>query len=128
MNTPANDNHKTLRHGQMIKIDDLVAGSEATYVVAFDDYVKIGSTANPRRRFAALQSGVPTYLNYCALFYGGESVESALHKRFRDHSTGFGEWFRYEGSLKQWMESGCPDELVSDAIHQRRLEHERRVA
>jgi predicted DNA-binding transcriptional regulator AlpA len=78
------------------------------YVVGFGSYVKIGFTAGPiNYRIAGLQTGCPEQLSIYADLDGTVADERALYKRFSALRT-YGEWFRREGELAEWIERGCP--------------------
>lgn len=82
------------------------AKQESVYVVgSIDfDYVKIGRSTNPRKRFSALQTGYPKELHVFRVFTTNDlDLEKSLHKKFSDYHT-YGEWFRVEGDLADWLE------------------------
>lgn len=57
-----------------------------------DGPIKIGYTAKPLARIAALQTGSAEKLTFLALVPGDESDEQRLHLAAADHRLG-GEWF-----------------------------------
>ena len=57
-----------------------------------DGPVKIGSSADPRKRLLFLRSANHTPLSLIHVFEGGEREERVLHKRFAQHRIK-GEWF-----------------------------------
>lgn len=79
------------------------------YLVGFGPYVKIGWTKDhtPHGRMYDLQTGCPETLECFGAVPGSRDLERALHGRFAAYSTR-GEWFRREGDLATWIESGCP--------------------
>jgi hypothetical protein len=67
---------------------------QQVYVIGTDEHVKIGFTANPRRRLSGFQTASPAELT---LFYLIDSpdaahLEAALHVRYAQHRRQ-GEWF-----------------------------------
>lgn len=78
----------------------------AVYVIGFDQYVKIGFSTDAPSRIRALQDGVPIALKIHAVLRGTQKDERNLHRRFESYRAR-GEWFRLEGELKLWIESGC---------------------
>jgi hypothetical protein len=75
------------------------------YVIGFGPYIKIGVTENFNERKTSLQT--PEKIDLHALFEGaGASYEKILHCRFAEYRLN-GEWFRREGRLAEWVESGC---------------------
>lgn len=79
---------------------------ESVYVVGSidHDYVKIGRSANPRKRFSALQTGYPKELHVFRVFNTDDlDLEKSLHRKFSDYRT-YGEWFVVEGDLADWLE------------------------
>lgn len=55
--------------------------------------IKIGYSANPGRRLAALQTGCPEALQLIATLPGSTRTEHELHRRFASLHVN-GEWFR----------------------------------
>lgn len=66
---------------------------EVVYYIRFDDRVKIGTSANPRQRLAALW-----HQELLAFELGGRAVERRRHQQFADLRLG-GEWFGAEPAL-----------------------------
>jgi hypothetical protein len=61
---------------------------EVVYYLRFDDRIKIGTTANPRRRIAALPHD-----EVLAFELGGRSLEARRHAQFSGHRIPGTEWF-----------------------------------
>lgn len=55
---------------------------------------KIGSSHEPARRLATLQTGSPVVLELVAAWPGDDRGERALHALFSDRRA-HGEWFRF---------------------------------
>lgn len=66
--------------------------------------VKIGITRDIWARLKTLQDANPEILRVRAVLDGDAEREAQLHLRFMQHWIR-GEWFRLEGSLKQYIES-----------------------
>ena len=77
-----------------------------------DGPVKIGTSINPSRRFAQLQTTSAVRLIPIGVMPGGSDVESAIHRGITDLSPEArlsGEWFRpYEGILGYLREVTLP--------------------
>jgi DNA-binding XRE family transcriptional regulator len=65
--------------------------------------MKIGYSARPGERLQSLQTASPFDVDLIAFEDGDERTEALLHIQFR-HLHVRGEWFRYEGSLKDWVD------------------------
>lgn len=68
-----------------------------------DGLVKIGYSANPARRIAALQTGSPGQLTVLRIMDGGQSFEAALHQHFSRLRVR-GEWFSYAPEMLRDLE------------------------
>lgn len=79
----------------------------AVRIVGFD-LVKIGYSADPKRRLLALErgSGMTGGLDMIMSFPAKPAVERALHKKFAA-SHMFGEWFRLSGEVEAWLDDNC---------------------
>jgi hypothetical protein len=66
---------------------------DVVYYLRFGDRVKIGTTSNPRQRFAALASGVAGTEEVLAFELGDRVLERARHSEFADDRLGTSEWF-----------------------------------
>lgn len=74
------------------------------YFVRAGERVKIGHSLNVDARLTALQTGSPYKLELLAIVPGTVRDEAGFHRKFaalREH----GEWFRYEGDLREYLES-----------------------
>lgn len=76
----------------------LVTGSEVVYYIRFGDRVKIGTTTHLRNRLSAIPHD-----EVMAVEAGGRGVEQARHRQFAKLRI-TGEWFRYEGALKEFLD------------------------
>jgi len=67
---------------------------QQVYVVGNDEHVKIGRSADPRRRLSGFQTGSPTDLRLLHLIAAPDAaaLEAALHARYAPHHSK-GEWF-----------------------------------
>jgi predicted GIY-YIG superfamily endonuclease len=67
---------------------------QQVYVVGNEEHVKIGRSADPRRRLSGFQTGSPTELRLLHLIATPDAarLEAALHARYAQHRT-HGEWF-----------------------------------
>lgn len=81
-------------------------GDSHIYVVAFDQFVKIGVSKNWRLRVLTLQRNLPALLTVLAVLNGGRDIERKLHERF-DNRRLTGEWFERAGNVARWIETGC---------------------
>lgn len=70
------------------------------YFIQSKQYVKIGFSDNPESRLRDLQTGSPHKLKLLATMPGCYQTETELHKVFADRRIN-GEWFRYDGMLKE---------------------------
>lgn len=82
----------------------------AVYVIGADGSpaVKIGTSTNPARRLASMQTSTPFALSLLATFDGGHELEQALHREFADQRVRR-EWF-------DLSPLGDPVEVVQAAI------------
>jgi hypothetical protein len=65
------------------------------YYLRLDERVKIGTTFNPKQRFAAL-----THEEVLAFEPGDRTVERARHAEFADDRLGTSEWFALTPRLR----------------------------
>jgi hypothetical protein len=72
---------------------------DVVYYLRYGDRVKIGTTHNPRQRFAALASGVAGTEEVLAFELGGRALERARHAQFADDRLGTSEWFALSPGL-----------------------------
>lgn len=76
------------------------------YLVGYEKFVKIGWTEAFRRRFTALQNGIPETLLIYAIISAQPEFEEILHHRFMDERAK-NEWFFLKGELERWIKGGC---------------------
>ena len=76
------------------------------YVIRSGTSVKIGVSDYPERRIADIQKTNPVPIEVLAILEGRGPEEKRLHKRFAKHRI-HGEWFKYQGDLRWWIETGC---------------------
>lgn len=87
------------------RFGDLVDGElppprvDVVYYLRFEDRVKIGTTANPRQRFAAIRHD-----DLLALERGDRSQEHRRHLQFDEERFGTTEWFRLSDALLAHIE------------------------
>lgn len=93
---------------------------EGIYVIGFANYIKIGWSTNIRGRLETLQLGVPEALKLYGIITGERRTEPRLHRRFADHRLR-GEWFRYEGELRAWIDDLAHQEIRPEPIRLDRL-------
>lgn len=62
------------------------------YAIGAAGHIKIGFTANIRKRVSQMQNGNPYLLEVLAVWAGGTKEEKALHRALDAH-RGSGEWF-----------------------------------
>lgn len=72
---------------------------DVVYFLRFGDRVKIGTTGNPRQRFASLR-----YDELLAFERGGRALEQRRHARFADHRLGSSEWFASHAALDEHID------------------------
>jgi len=69
-----------------------------------EGYVKIGHSNNPNKRLKSIQTGCPFRVDILHTIDDADiDVEKQLQKKFKLYNT-VGEWFRYEGELKNYLE------------------------
>ncbi len=99
---------------EKIRLQEIIADASAAikrvpesgkrvYFIASGDKVKIGITDNIRKRLTALQTSSPTPLRLLASVIGDRATECALHRAFAGYRAS-GEWFHYEGPVRQLVE------------------------
>lgn len=76
----------------------------SVYVMRTGAFVKIGHTGNVRSRLSAVRTASPEPVDLVAVIPGDAGAERALHDRFSDWRCS-GEWFRFEGPVREWVES-----------------------
>ena len=82
-------------------------GKENAYVYVVGNkemnICKIGFSNNVFKRLTAIQVGCPFKLEIFCVVYGSVKTEKMLHKKY-DYLRLNGEWFKYEGLLKESVE------------------------
>lgn len=73
------------------------------YFIRAGDAVKIGIASDPHDRLAKLQTAHHQKLELIFVTKGGRAHERTLHKRFKPYAL-TGEWFRYDGKLRAYLE------------------------
>lgn len=77
------------------------------YVIQFMEFIKIGFSDDLLQRICAVQAGLPLGIKVHQLIEGKKRADEAkLHRNFAAYRTR-GEWFRFEGVLRFWVEGGC---------------------
>ena len=72
---------------------------DVVYYIRFRDSVKIGTTANPRQRFAALR-----HEEVLAFERGDRRREQQRHAQFADERGGSSEWFALSDRLRDHID------------------------
>jgi hypothetical protein len=86
------------REGRLKKPSEMTV-----YFIRCGEMVKIGVSDNPKARLRNIQTCNPAPAEIVKTELGGPGREQALHRRFwRQHERG--EWFRYEGALRRYVE------------------------
>lgn len=83
------------RVGEYIDPDLPLPRIHVVYYLRLDERVKIGTTFNPRQRFAALR-----HEELLAFESGDRTVEQARHAEFADDRLGTSEWFALTPRLR----------------------------
>lgn len=83
------------RVGEYIDPDLPLPRIHVVYYLRLDERVKIGTTFNPRQRFAAL-----LHEELLAFEPGDRTVEQARHAEFADDRLGTSEWFALTPRLR----------------------------
>jgi Meiotically Up-regulated Gene 113 (MUG113) protein len=73
------------------------------FIGSEDGRVKIGYSTKPGKRLRAVQTGASTLLRLIAAVRGSPQDEQQLHAKFVDYRLR-GEWFRFEGELRTYVE------------------------
>jgi hypothetical protein len=73
------------------------------YFIGGGDWVKIGFAKNVSRRLEALRTTCPFPLTVLASLPGTAKRERELQNRFASYRLS-GEWFRFDGDLKAFVE------------------------
>lgn len=83
------------RHGDTVDDELPPPRLDVVYYLRFDDRVKIGTTANPRQRFAAIWHD-----DLLALERGDRRLEQRRHGQFAADRLGRSEWFALSDALR----------------------------
>jgi hypothetical protein len=83
------------RHGEHPDDDLAPPRVDVVYYLGYADRVKIGTTANPRRRFAAIRHDA-----LLAIERGDRHLEARRHAQFADERFARTEWFRRSSALE----------------------------
>lgn len=83
-------------------------GDKRVYFALAEDQqlVKIGVGRNVWKRLEQIQTSCPYKLRIVAVLEDGHLKEQELHRRFAAYRLQ-GEWFRYEGELKSFIDEIC---------------------
>lgn len=90
------------------------------YAISSGDAVKIGWSAKPWRRFAAIQTGCPSDCTMLGLIEGSISDERELHAKFAPWKVR-GEWFRRAGLVAEFIDKLPPVDARPPRRYERRL-------
>lgn len=100
----------------------------SVYFVANDDLVKIGFSADVKRRTDAVCTQFGPKTEYLGFMPGDRTVERHLHQRF-EHLHEWGEWFRQSDDLSDFIvtvaRSGYPSEEPFSAADRLQAQEER---
>lgn len=69
--------------------------------------IKIGTSTNPNKRLAGIQTSNPYRLRIIKLILGGLKVEHNLHTKFKEYRME-GEWFKPDNILLQFIKECSP--------------------
>ena len=83
-----------------------VDGGAEVYIIGslHFGFVKIGYSKDVRKRLKQIQTGCPFELDIIARFPGTVAIEKSLHDKYDEYRLR-GEWFKYEGKLKEAIEN-----------------------
>jgi hypothetical protein len=88
------------RHGELLDGELASPRVDVVYYLRYADRVKIGTTSNPRQRFAAIWHD-----DLLALERGDRRLEQHRHGQFADERFGRTEWFDYSERLRVHIET-----------------------
>jgi T5orf172 domain len=91
------------RARSLLKNPRKLAGVGVVYFVKCGDFLKIGYAINFPLRLSVLQVGNPYELEPLYLIPGKPSLESSFHAMFSQHRAVHGEWFKIEGTLRDFL-------------------------
>lgn len=95
------------RHGEVPDGELAPPRVDVVYYVRYDDRVKIGTTANPRRRLAAIRHDA-----VLGFERGDRALEQRRHAQFAAERFDRTEWFRLSHALRAHIDvvaAGAPD-------------------
>ena len=70
---------------------------------SYNEFIKIGTTANVTERIKGLQTGSPRKLHVQAIMDGSFQTEKGLHELFGKSRVRDTEWFKYTEELKWFI-------------------------
>ena len=102
------------RHGDPIDGELPPPRVDVVYYLRFGDRIKIGTSARPRRRLAAIWHD-----ELLALERGDRAVERARHEQFAAQRHGRTEWFTADGELLEHVRALADGQPDPWALHAR---------
>lgn len=84
---------------------------EYIYAISNGTDIKVGYSANVKRRLKQLNTGSAVNLYILCTFTGGRELESQIHNRFKGCRINR-EWFRAENELLDYLNSMSEDYYV----------------
>jgi len=96
------DRQRALEEAERAAAAISVAECFVYFIASADGRVKIGSSAVPERRLAALQTGSGAQLRLLGTIAGNYEDEKNLHHRFAGYRLR-GEWFEIAGELRFYL-------------------------
>lgn len=110
------------RVGEVVDAELAPPRVDVVYYLRYGDRVKIGTTGNPRQRFAAI-----LHEEVMAFERGGRPLEQRRHAEFADDRLGTSEWFAFSTAIRGHVDDlgagGSPWDVyarwLSDAIARR---------
>lgn len=87
-------------HGEVVDTGLPVPRLDIVYYLGFRDRVKIGTTVNPRQRFAAIRHDA-----VLAFERGDRMTEQARHVQFADDRLERSEWFLRSSALEAHIDA-----------------------
>jgi Meiotically up-regulated gene 113 len=70
---------------------------------SFNQYIKIGVSADVGKRIKTLQTASAKKLHVKAILDGGYQTEAGLHELFKSHRIKGTEWFRFNDEIKWFL-------------------------
>lgn len=87
------------RHGEIVDAELPPPRIDVVYYLRYADRVKIGTSSNPRQRFAAIWHD-----DVLAMERGDRRLEQRRHARFAAERFGSTEWFAYSDAVREHVE------------------------